>query len=48
MAPAKNMEVKMKHALAAMSTRIDDEAIPSISNPLLCCDRITGQHQPPE
>ena len=48
MAPAQNMEMKMKHALAAMHTGIDDEAVPGIGNPLLFCDRITGQHQTPE
>ena len=48
MAPAQNMEMKMKYALAAMDTGIDDEAVPGIGNPLLCCDRITGQHQTPE
>ena len=48
MASAKDMEMKMKHALAAMYTDIDDEAVPGIGNPLLFCDRITGQHQTPE
>ena len=46
-APAQNMEMKMKHALAAMYTSIDDEAVPGIGNPLLFCDRITGRHQMP-
>ena len=48
MPPAQNMEMKMKHALAAMHTGIDNEAVPGIGNPLLFCDRITGQHQTPE
>ncbi len=43
MAPAQHMEMKMKHALAAMRTGIDDEAVPGIGNPLLFCNRITGQ-----
>lgn len=48
MAPAQDMEMKMKHALAAMHTGVDDEAVPGIGNPLLFCDRITGRHQTPE
>jgi len=48
MAPAQYMEMKMKHALTAMHTGIDNEAVPSIGNPLLFCDRITGRHQTPE
>lgn len=48
MAPAQNMEMKMKYALAAMDTGIDDEAISGSGNPLLFCNRITGQHQTPE
>ena len=48
MASAQHMEMKMKHALAAMQTGIDDEAVPSIGNPLLFCDRITGRQQTPE
>ena len=48
MAPAQNMEMKMKHALASMHTGIDDEAVPRLGNPLLYCDRITGRHQTPE
>ena len=48
MAPAQDMEMKMKHALAAMCTGVDDEAVPGIGNPFLFCDRITGQHQTPE
>jgi hypothetical protein len=42
MAPAQYMEMKMEHALAAMHTGIDDEAVPGIGNPLLYCDRLTG------
>ena len=48
MAPAQDMEMKMKHALAAMCTGVDDEAVSGIGNPLLFCDRITGRHQMPE
>jgi len=48
MAPAQDMEMKMKHALAAMCTGVDNEAVPGIGNPLLFCDRITGRHQTPE
>ena len=48
MPPAKNMEMKMKHALAAMYTGVDDEAVTGIGNPLLFCDRITSRHQTPE
>ena len=48
MAPAQDMEMKMKHALAAMHTGVDDEAVPGIGNPLLFCDRITSRHQTPE
>ena len=48
MPPAQDMEMKMKHTLAAMRTGIDDEAVPGIGNPLLFCDRITGRHQTPE
>ena len=48
MAPAQHMEMKMKHAMAAMYTGIDDEAVPGIGDPLLFCDRITDGHQPTE
>ena len=48
MAPAQNVEMKMQHALAAMRTGVDDEAVPGFGNPLLCCDLVAGQHQPPE
>ena len=48
MASAQDLEMKMKHALAAMSTGIDYEAVPRIGNPLLFCDCITGQQQAPE
>ena len=43
MAPAQNMEMKMKYALSAMDTGIDDKAIPSIGDPLLFCDCIADQ-----
>ena len=48
MAPTQNMEMKMKHALAAMHTGIDDEAVPGVGNPLLFCNRVAGQHQTSE
>ena len=48
MAPAQDMEMKMKYALAAVGTGIDDEAIAGIGDPLLFCDCITGQQQTPE
>jgi hypothetical protein len=48
MAPAQNMEMKMKYGLASMDTGVDDEAIPASGNSLLFGYRITGQHQTPE
>ena len=48
MAPAQNMEMKMRHTLAAMHTGIDDEAVPVAGNPLLLCDLVADQHQTPE
>ena len=48
MAPAQDMEVKMKHALATIDTGIDDEAIACIGNPLLFCNRISSQQQAPK
>jgi hypothetical protein len=32
--PAQDMEMKVKHALAAMRTGIDDETVPGIRNSL--------------
>ena len=48
MAPAQHMEMKVKHALAAMHTGIDDDTVPGIGNPFLFRDLVTGQHQTPE
>jgi hypothetical protein len=48
MAPAQNMEMKMKYGLASMDTGVDNEAIPGSGYPLLFGNRITGQHQTPE
>jgi hypothetical protein len=44
MAPTQNMEMKMKHALAAMCTGVDDDAVPGVGNPLLFCDLAAGEH----
>ena len=38
----------MKHALAAIDTGIDDDAVPAVGNPLLSCNLVAGQHQTPE
>ncbi len=38
----------MKHALTAMRTGIDDEAIPSVGNSLQFRNFVAGQHQTPE
>ena len=48
MAPAQNMEMKMKYALAAMDTGIDDQSIAGVGDPLLSCDCVTGQHHTPD
>ena len=48
MAPAKNMEMKMKDTLAAMRTRVDDDAVAGVGNPLLVRDLVAGQQQTPE
>lgn len=48
MAPAQNMEMKMKHALTTMRTGVDDDAVPGVGNSLLFCDLVAGQHQTPE
>jgi len=45
---AQNMEMKVKHALTAMRTGIDDEAIPSVGNSLQFRNVVAGQHQTPE
>jgi len=47
-APAQDMEVKMKHTLATMGTGIDNEAIPGIGNSFQIRDLVAGQHQTPE
>ena len=47
-APAEHVEMKMKHALAAVRTGIDDEAIPGICNSFQIRDLIAGQHQTSE
>ena len=48
MAPAENMEMKVKHALATMRTSIDDEPISGIGNSLQFRNVVAGQHQTPE
>ena len=48
MAPAQNVEMKMKYALATMRTGVDDKAVSGVGNPLLFCNRIAGQHQTSE
>ncbi len=34
MAPAQDMEMKVKHALPTMCTGVDDKSVPSIGNSL--------------
>ena len=48
MTSAQHMEMKMKYALPAMSTGIDDEAVPVAGNPFLFGDFIADQHETPE
>lgn len=48
MAPAQNVEMQMKHALAAMRTGIDDDAVPGVGNTLQFRDLTAGQHQTSE
>lgn len=48
MASAQNMEMKVKHALAAMRTGIDDATISGIGNPLQFRNLVAGQHQMPK
>ena len=48
MAPTQNMEMKMKHALAAMHTGIDDEAVPGVGDSLQSRNFVAGQHQASE
>ena len=45
MSSAQNMEMKMKHALAAMHTGIDDETVPGVGNSLQFYNLVAGQHQ---
>jgi hypothetical protein len=42
------MEMEMKHTLSAMRTSVDDQAEPSVVNPLQFRDLVTGQHQAAE
>ena len=48
MAPAQNMEMKVKHALPAVGAGIDDKTVPGIGNPLQFCNLVAGQHQIPK
>ena len=48
MAPSQNMEMKMKHALAAMRTGVDDDAVPGVGNSLQFRNLVASQHQTPE
>ncbi len=48
MAPAQDMEMKVKHALTAMCAGIDDKTIPGIGNPLQFRNFVAGQYQTPE
>ena len=48
MAPTQNMEMKVKHALAAMRTGIDDDTVPGIGNPLQFRNLVPDQHQTPK
>ena len=48
MSAAQDMEMQVKHALAAILTGIDDKTIPGIGNSLQFADLVTGQHHPSE
>ena len=48
MTPAQNMEMKVKHALPAMRTGVDDDTVSRVGNPLQFRDLVTGQQQPPK
>lgn len=48
MAAAKNMEMKMKHALASILTGVDNDAVARAGNPLQFRDLIADQQQAPE
>jgi hypothetical protein len=45
---AQHMEMKVKHALAAMRAGIDDKTVPGIGNPLQFRNLVAGQHQMPK
>lgn len=47
-APAQDMEMEMKHALATVGAGIDDEAIPRIGNPFQTRNLVACQQQAPE
>ena len=48
MSAAQDMEMKVRHSLAAIRTGIDDKAIPGIGNSLQFRNFVAGQHQPSE
>lgn len=48
MAPAQNVEMKMKYALASMRTGIDDDAVAGLGNPLQFRNLVAGQQQTSE
>jgi hypothetical protein len=48
MAPTQNMEMKVKHALAAMRTGVDHKAVAGLGNPLQFRNFVAGQHQMPK
>jgi hypothetical protein len=45
---AQDMEMQVKHSLAAMPTGIDDKAIPGIGNSFQYRNLVTGQYQSPK
>ena len=47
-APTQDMKMKVKHALAAMRTGIDEATISGIGNPLQFRNLVAGQHQMPK
>lgn len=46
MTPAKNVEMEVKHALAAMGSGVDDNTVSGLGNPLQFRDLTANQHQP--
>jgi hypothetical protein len=42
------MQMKMKDALAAMRTGVDDDAVPGVVNPLQFRNLVASQHQTSE